>query len=162
MGRFKQKGYKERFRSSVLEQALARYKGMVKADQEGRQPLYRDGSWSKNPENRKKQKKQKDWTKGSDGVIFVQSTPNGALAKKFRETVDQFPSDLKIRIVEKGGQSMKSTLENVCVVKVIVCPAEMTRGKVGIVEKLVLGTKWSAASVPSQLCIMGKLARVVM
>ena len=85
---------------------------MVKADREGSQPLYRDKDWYKNTDNQKKQKKNKDWTKGCDGIIFVQSTPNGVLAKRFRETIKNFPSDIKLRIVEKGGRSMKSTLVN--------------------------------------------------
>ena len=95
---------------NVLKQALSRFSGMVKADQEGSQPLYRDRSWYREPNNQRKQKKKKDWTNGCDGVIFVQATPNGVLAKKFRETIEKFPSDIKLRVVEKGGRSMQSTL----------------------------------------------------
>ena len=103
MGRLKQAGYNEKFRVNVIKQALSRFSGMVKADREGSQPLYRDKDWYKNTDNQKKQKKNKDWTKGCDGIIFVQSTPNGVLAKRFRETIKNFPSDIKLRIVEKGG-----------------------------------------------------------
>ena len=110
MGRLKQAGYNERFRVGVLNQALARFEGMVKADLEGKQPLYRDSTWWNDPANCRKQKKKKDWTQGSDGVIFVQSTPNGELAKKFRETIKKFPSSVKLKVVEKGGRTLKSTL----------------------------------------------------
>merc|ERR1711895_336869 len=71
MGRLKQAGYSEGFRIGVLKQAMARFSGMVKADQEGSQPLYRDRTWYRDPRN-KTTKKKKDWTRGCDGVIFVQ------------------------------------------------------------------------------------------
>ena len=161
MGRLKQAGYKERFRIGILQQALARYNGMVKADQEEKQPFYRDKNWSINPENQKKQKKKKDWTGGCDGVIFVQSTPNGMLAKKFRKTVEQFPADVKIKIIEKGGQSMKSKLVRT-VKNRTVSPVKMVRVPVGIVEKPVLGMRWNVMNVRNQLYTMVKRARAAM
>ena len=112
MGRLKQAGYNENFRIGILRQALARFNGMFKADQEGDQPLYRDRNWYTDPENLRKQKKKKDWAKGCDGIIFVQSTPNGVLANKFRKTIEDFRSEIKLRVVEKGGRSLKSTLVN--------------------------------------------------
>ena len=51
MGRLKQAGYSEKFRIAV---------GMIKANLEGSQSLYRDSSWYRDPENRKKLRKSKD------------------------------------------------------------------------------------------------------
>ena len=58
MGRLKQAGYSQSYSIGVVRQAMARFSGMVKADQEGSQPLYRDRSWYKDPENQKKTEKE--------------------------------------------------------------------------------------------------------
>ena len=89
MGRLKQAGYTENFRTSSLNQAMARYNGMLKADIEGTQPLYRDKNWDR--QNRSQKRKKTSWTLDYDGVIFVESTPGGQLAKMYREVAEEFP-----------------------------------------------------------------------
>ena len=112
MGRLKQAGYNERFRTSTLNQSMARFKGMVKAHMEGTHTLYRDSNWERKVRSAKKQRKKAGWAGDSDGVIFVQATPNGMLAKKFREVVEKFPGSVSFKVEEKGGRSMKSILQN--------------------------------------------------
>ena len=51
-----------------------------------------------------KQKKKSEWAKDCDGVIFVQATPNGELAKRYRDVVDNFPGKVKFKVEEKGGK----------------------------------------------------------
>ena len=66
MGRLKQTGYIESFRTGILKQALARYEGMVKADQEGGQPLYR----AKIPKTRKQLEKRNNGQQGMMGSFL--------------------------------------------------------------------------------------------
>ena len=111
MARLKVEGYNEMFRINVLKQAIARFDGMVVAHQWGTQPLYRDKNWNRVERNRQKQNKKSNWAKDCDSVIFVQSTPNGELARQFREVVDSYPGPVKFKIVEKGGKSVNSMLK---------------------------------------------------
>ena len=111
MGRLKQAGYNEKFRCSVLDQAMARFEGMVKAHMEGTHPMYRDSNWDRKARNEKKQKKKTSWAEESDGIIFVQATPNGELARRFRQVVENYSDSVKFRVEEKGGRSMQSMLQ---------------------------------------------------
>ena len=112
MGRLKQAGYSEKFRVSTLNQAMARFKGMEKAHMEGTCPLYRDSNWERKTRSDNKQRKKTGWAGDSDGVIFVQATPNGILAKRFREVLDKFPGNVNFKVEEKGGRSIKSIFQN--------------------------------------------------
>ena len=78
MARLKQAGYGENFRVNVLNQAISRYEGMVKADQEGTHPMYRGKGWHRDnrPYNNKTKKKTR-WIGDNDTVFFVQATHYG-------------------------------------------------------------------------------------
>ena len=64
MKRMKIAGYGEKFRLSVLRQALARYDGMVEADQKGLHPLYRSKDWDKYGRRMEKTRRKSKWLKG--------------------------------------------------------------------------------------------------
>ena len=72
MARLKVAGYNQKFRMGILKQAVARYEGMLEANRDGKQPLYRSKEWQKQNRNMAgaeagggRKKKNSDWiTKG--------------------------------------------------------------------------------------------------
>ena len=114
----KDSGYTALYRKQILSSALNAFQKMVKDDQSGTKPLYRDKHWNK--ENRREQKecKQRNWYKNSnngngnnvDGtksvkyssVLFVPVTKGGKLAKELKkreEELNRFKTE-RIKIVE--------------------------------------------------------------
>ena len=108
--------------TSSLNQAMVRYNGMLKADIEGTHPLYRDKNWDR--QNRSKKCKKTSWASDCDGVIFVESTPGGQLAKMYQKEVKEFPGKVKFKIVEKRGKNFKSILQKSNPKRVKGCDAE--------------------------------------
>ena len=53
-----------------------------------------------------KQRKKTNCSKGCDSVIFIQATPNGELARQFREVEESYPGAVKFKIVKKSVKSM--------------------------------------------------------
>ena len=79
----------------------------------GTHPLYRDKGWDKQNRRRQKETKRTAWLrKGKfDSVIMVNATPNGELARQFRDVVQKNPGPVKIKIMERGGRQIKSILQ---------------------------------------------------
>ena len=53
--------------------------------------------------------KAKRWAGGAESVVFVQSTPDEALKRSIQEVANE--SAFKIRVVERGGRTLKSMLQ---------------------------------------------------
>jgi hypothetical protein len=102
---------------------------MVKADQAGEKPLYRDKNWEKEKRNEQKESNRLNWYKtsrtkpagsGSNAsndieyktVLFVPVTKGGRLAKELRKREDEVNkySKMRIKIVEDGGVQLKNFL----------------------------------------------------
>ena len=153
MARLKNEGYNEIFRINVLKQAIARFDGMVEAHQRGTQPLSRDKNWSRVERNRQKQNKKSKWAKDCESVIFVQYTPNGELARQFREVVESYPGKVKFKIVEQGGKVLNPCCKNPTQVEElaetvqIVLSAKLGGGLGGTVENRMWGMRLCAMNV---------------
>ena len=107
-------GYTAKFRQEVVSQAVARYEGMLQADREGRHPLYRQRDWQKQEREKKKKTKKTSWLNKDayDTVIMVQATPGGELAKKYQQVIETHPGPVKIKIMEQGGRTIKTVVQD--------------------------------------------------
>ena len=124
-------GYTMKEREIIVSEGVARYVNIVKQAQSGSRPLYRTSQWQREHRAIKRLIKNKTWSK-SDSVIFVQATPGELLKKEVKKIVDN--AGFKVRVVEKGGRSMKRVLQrsDVCPPKLClsdVCPICATEGK---------------------------------
>ena len=72
----------------------------------GTQPLYIDKNWNRVDQTNQKQRKKTNCSKGCVSVIFIQATPNGELARQFREVEESYPGAVKFKIVKKSVKSM--------------------------------------------------------
>ena len=126
MIKLKDSGYTALYRKQILSSALNAFEKMVKDDQVGTKPLYRDKNWNKEIRREQKEGKQRNWYK-SDGngntgngsksvkynsVLFVPVTKGGKLAKELKkreEELNRFKTE-RIKIVEDGGVQLKNFL----------------------------------------------------
>ena len=117
----KNSGFNAKYRKEIVDSAFKAFDEMVKADEAGTKPLYRDKMWNKDKRKQEKQDKKLNWYKnGGKGlktveyttVMFVTVTKGGILAKELRKRefeINKF-SKLRIKIVEDGGVKLKSFL----------------------------------------------------
>ena len=119
--RMQYSGYNKKFRHEVVSSALKAYKVMLMKDQAGEKPMYRPKEWMRKEREQQKHLKKKTWYKkgGDDSVIFVPATPNSALKKSLEKDVKD--SGIKIKIVEKSGESIKRMLQRSDPFKVKTC-----------------------------------------
>ena len=117
MLKLKESGYNERFRAEIIASAKKAYKILVDQDNQGTKPLYRMRSEMLNDKKLKGKNGQNWWSKCKSGksftsILFVPPTPNGGLAKllRIREKSLNENSDMRIKIVEKGGIKIKNLL----------------------------------------------------
>ncbi len=94
----------------MYNRAKKKYADMVEQDQVGTKPFYRSKFWNADEREQAKTKKRRTWyaTFDYETVLFVDSTPKGELAKRYRETLKEY--GLKIRVVEKPGRPLKSMI----------------------------------------------------
>ena len=136
MVKMKRSGYDERMRKRILIAGMKGYARMVKVEEEGGRKVNRP-RWEGQQERRyKKMGAKTNWYKrrknktgldkkgGRKGkgrqeesdvetVLFVPHTPGGKLAKMMEEEEERFRKGTKlkrIKIVEKGGNTLKSIL----------------------------------------------------
>ena len=104
-------GYSKKERYYVYQKAKQRYDEMVRKMEEGIQPLYRSRNWNKEERQKNKEAKRNSWFKkgnNAEAVMFVETTPNGELAKRCR---DAFASQgLRVKIVERTTSTIKQKL----------------------------------------------------
>ena len=105
-------GYPEQYRREVLEASIIGYQRQVAASEAGVKPLYRPRGWRRRERTRKKRLKKSSWYRPADVVLFVPSTPEAELAEKVREVVEEESKrlDFKVKVVERGGTTMKQHL----------------------------------------------------
>ena len=72
-------------------------------------PLYRKASWKKEQRGLEKKLKARQWAGNAESVVFVQATPGEELKKSTQEVANK--SELKIKVVERGGRTMKGLLQ---------------------------------------------------
>ena len=72
--------------------------------------MYRGKFWQRRERDRGKLEKKNSWYEkgGCETVMFVEATPNEELAKACKIALKE--SELKIRVVERAGKSLKRTL----------------------------------------------------
>ena len=97
MIKMRDSGYSALYRKQVLSSALNAFEKMVKDDQSGVKPLYRDKNWNKESRMEQKKDKQTNWYKNGGtennlggtkykSVLFVPVTKGGKLAKELKKT----------------------------------------------------------------------------
>ena len=103
-------GYSQADRITVYKKAKERFERMVKDDKDSETPLYRGKMYQQATREKEKVNKRRNWygKGGHETVMFVDSTPGSKLAKEFREVLHS--CDLKIRVVERTGDSIKNLL----------------------------------------------------
>lgn len=104
-------GYDKKFRGEIVCSALKAYAEIKKKSEEGIRPIYRRSTWNAAERKKEKEIKKKQWFKkgGYEAVLFAPATPNSTLAKAYKEKIRC--SELKIRVVEKSGESVKKVLQ---------------------------------------------------
>ena len=104
-------GYDQRFRSEVVKSALQAHKKILSQDEKGEKPLYRPKEWNRIEREKNRRAKKGTWFKkgGYESVVFIPATPKSELKKKYENEIKK--TDLKIRVVEKSGRSLKSMLQ---------------------------------------------------
>ena len=121
MLKLKDSGYNKRFRTQIVKSAKNAFKIQLENDKMGVRPLFRDKQRIIS-DQKLRGKGQVDWwnkphyknpeVQKYSTVLFVPPTPGGALAKQMqlRETQINSGTDDRIKVVERGGQKLKSIL----------------------------------------------------
>lgn len=109
--RIQDSGYSKKFRHEVVNAALKAYDEIHRKADCGERPLYRPYDWNRVERDKSKAEKANTWYKrgGYESVIFVPSTPESVLQKRYQAEIDR--RGLKIRVVEKAGRSIKSMMQ---------------------------------------------------
>ena len=119
-------GYPEEYRRDVLESSIIAYKKQVAASDAGKTPLYRPREWKREERARKKRSKRGGWYRPADTVMFVPATPESELADRVKSVVDEECKRLgfKVKVVERGGVTMKQHLVKTDMGRSVPCPME--------------------------------------
>ena len=109
--RLQYSGYNKKFRTEITKSALNAYNKLLEDDRNGTRPLYRPRAWKRSERNREKQKKKTKWYKRNDydSVLFIQATPNSILKKECQKVIKR--SGVKIKVIEKSGETLKRKLQ---------------------------------------------------
>ena len=123
MVKLKNSGYTAQYRKQILDSAFKAFEKMIKADQSGEKPLYRDKNWQKEKRKEEKEMNRLNWYKNSRNkpgsndieyktILFVPVTKGGVLAKELKKREDEINrySKTRIKIVEDGGVQLKNFL----------------------------------------------------
>ena len=117
-------GYNATFRKAVIQSGLKAYRKMEERDRRGITPLHRPREWKKTEREKIKRKKKENWYKtgGYESPIFIPATPNSELKRRLQNIVNS--TNQKIKVVERAGNSILSTLRRVTVNKGNKCENE--------------------------------------
>ena len=107
----KASGYTKKFRYQIVHSALTAYDKIIKAYEEGKRPLYRTREWRNKEKSDDGRMKKVNWyQKGNwESIIFIPATPNSVLKKEMESKIRQ--TNIKIKVVEKAGTSLKRLLQ---------------------------------------------------
>ena len=96
MLKLKNSGYSAKFRTDILDSALKAFEKIMKDDQDGIKPLFRDRTWNKEERNRNNRDKKLNWYNGSGKneieyktVLFVPVTKGGKLVKELKQREEE-------------------------------------------------------------------------
>ena len=113
-------GYNQGERDIIIKEGFFRYRNILSAAEDGERPIYRPGDFNKKSRAIGKIRSKQEWYgKSNDAVLFVQATPGEQLRKKVQDIVKTHK--MKIKVVEKGGHSIKSCLQRSDVDPTVVC-----------------------------------------
>ena len=103
--------YTQKFRHEVVNAALKAYDEIKRKVSSGERPRYRPYEWNRQERDAMKREKAVGWYKrgGYESIIFVPSTPSSVLQRRYQAEINRH--DMKIRVVEKAGRSLKSLLQ---------------------------------------------------
>eukprot|EP00794_Sanderia_malayensis_P018543 gene18543-20404_t len=103
-------GYDQQECVKVYTTAKRKYEQIIEKDRKGECPMYRGKLWQRERREKAKIKKKRTWYEkgGYETVLFVDATPNEELARECQRIVNQ--SELKIKVIEKAGKSLKESL----------------------------------------------------
>ena len=115
MLKMKDSGYNERFREEIAASALKAFEMIIENDKKGIKPLHRNREQMLIDKRAKSSSGKNWWKKGKisyNTVLYIPATPNSTLAKmiKKRERELNSNSNLRIKILEKGGTKFKNKI----------------------------------------------------
>ena len=102
--------YSQEDRIKVYKKAKSKFEKIIERDRTGKCPMYRGKFWQRERREAEKAEKKNRWYEkgGYETVMFIDATPNGELAAECKKALKS--SELKIRVVERSGQSLRSIL----------------------------------------------------
>ena len=102
--------YPQEDRIKVYKKAKRKFEKIVERDRTGECPMYGGKFWQRERRKMEKAEKKNRWYEkgGYEKVMFVDATPNGELAEECKKALKS--SELKIRVVERSGQSLRNVL----------------------------------------------------
>ena len=105
-------GYPEELRAGVIRDVVLGCERLVAACERGERPMYRPRRWQQQERQKAKLLKSVSWYRPADTVLFLPATPDGELAELAKKVAEEEGPrlGLNIRVVEKGGVSLKRTL----------------------------------------------------
>ena len=114
-------GHDKRMRKAVIKSGLSAYRKMEENQKKGTTPLHRTRQWKREERERKKRVKKETWYQkgGYESTIFIPATPQGELKKKMQKKIDQ--TDLKIKVIEKTGSTLKRALHKTSITEKTEC-----------------------------------------
>ena len=119
----KNSGYKAEYRRQILNSSDKAFTQMVKDDQMGVKPLFRDKNWNKESRKKEKETKRKNWYKEKrnylgknkveyTSVLIVPVTKGGTLVKELQEREEEVNkySNERVKMIEDAGLRLKDIL----------------------------------------------------
>ena len=102
--RLRESGYGHKMRMVIIKRGVEIYDNQVKKDIDGTCPLYRPKGYEEETRRKKKRRSKASWYKTFDSVLFCPPTPNGELARRWRQVIQRQKADgINIKVVEKAG-----------------------------------------------------------
>lgn len=112
--RLRDSGYSEKMRAEIVQSGLRGYSKMKETERNGGRPVNRLRTFDKWERRKQRIKKKQNWYKNDmySTVLFVPCTPRSTLARRLKEVEARGGDDRKwrVKIVEKGGQTLRSQL----------------------------------------------------
>ena len=95
----------------MLKSGIQAYEKMKENDEKKIIPLHRPRKWKQQEREEKKRHKRENWYRrgDNDSVVFIPATPRGELKKRLMKKIQD--TDIKLKIVEKNGTTVKSLFQ---------------------------------------------------
>ena len=114
MERMRDSGYGERYRLETIQSILLGWDKMVEEERSGRRPINRLRTYQERERRESRWKRKGNWYKagGYSSVVFCPWTPNGELARRWKEVEERGAATRgwRYRVVELGGRPLSSIL----------------------------------------------------